>query len=178
MNNLREQAEILAGGGVDFLLAEATGSSEQRRWVIEACLSTGLPVWMGFKTRLEEGEDTVKVGYTSTESFEDQFADLAALGGTVVNVFHSTIDATNATLPLVQSKWTGPIGIYPEADRHDYVDTYRNPKEETQVTPEEFVVQAQEWVSEGVQIIGGCCGIELEFIEPLRDALPTHLPAA
>ena len=178
ISNLREQAEILAEGGVDFLLAEATGSSEQRRWVIEACLSTGLPVWMGFKTRLEEGEDTVKVGYTSAESFEDQFTDLAALGGTVVNVFHSTIDATNATLPLVQSKWSGPIGIYPEADRHDYVDTYRNPSEETQVTPEEFVVQAQEWVSEGVQIIGGCCGIELEFIEPLRDALPTHLPAA
>ena len=95
----------------------------------------------------------------------------------MVNVFHSTIDATNATLPLVRSKWTGPIGIYPEADRHDYVDTYRNPREQTKVTPDEFVDQAREWVSQGVQIIGGCCGIELEFIEPLRDALPTHLPA-
>ena len=178
INNLREQAGILAEGGVDFLLAEATGSSEQRRWVIEACLSTGLPVWMGFKTRREEGEDLVKVGYTSAESFETGFEDLASLGGTVVNVFHSTIDATNATLPLVQSKWSGPIGIYPEADRHDYVDTHRNTSEETKVTPEEFAVQATEWVSQGVQIIGGCCGIELEFIEPLRDALPSHLPAA
>ena len=176
--NLREQAEILAEGGVDFLLAEPTGSSEQRRWVIEACLSTGLPVWMGFKTRLEDSEDPVKVGYCSSESFETQFEDLASLGGSVVSVFHSTIDATNATLPLVQAKWSGPIGIYPEADRHDYVDTYRNTSEETKVTPDEFVVQAQEWVSQGVQIIGGCCGIELEFIEPLRDALPSHLPAA
>ena len=177
IDNLREQAEILAEGGVDFLLAEATGSSEQRHWVIEACLSTGLPVWAGFKTRLEEGEDDVKVGYTSRETFETRFEELAGLGGTVVNVFHSTMDATNATLPLVRSKWTGPIGIYPEADRHDYVDTYRNPREQTKVTPDEFVDQAREWVSQGVQIIGGCCGIELEFIEPLRDALPTHLPA-
>ncbi len=177
-DNLREQAEILARGGVDFLLAEATGSSEQRRWVIEACLSTGLPVWMGFKTRLEEGADDVKVGYTSSEAFETRFEELAGLGGTVVAVFHSTMDATNATLPLVRSQWTGPIAIYPEADRRDYVDTYRNSQEETKVTPEEFVDQARDWVSQGVQIIGGCCGIELEFIEPLRDALPTHLPAA
>lgn len=177
-DNLREQAEILAEGGVDFLLAEATGSSEQRRWVIEACLSTGLPVWMGFKTRLEEGEDDVKVGYTSSEAFETRFEELAGLGGTVVTVFHSTIHATDATLPLVQAKWSGPVCIYPEADRRDYVDTYRNYQEETKITPDEFVDQARDWVSQGVQIIGGCCGIELEFIEPLRDALPSHLPAA
>ena len=177
-DNLREQAEILAEGGVDFLLAEPTGSSEQRQWVIDACLSTGLPVWMGFKTRLVDDEDPVKVGYTSRESFGTRFEDLAALGGSVVSIFHSTIDATNATLPLVQAKWPGPIAIYPEADRHDYVNTYRNPRETTRVTPEEFVSQAREWVAQEVQIIGGCCGIELEFIEPLRDALPTHLPAA
>ena len=177
-DNLREQAEILAEGGVDFLLAEPTGSSEQRCWVIEACLSTGLPVWMGFKTRLEDSEGPVQVGYTSNEPFETQFEELAALGGSVVSVFHSTIDATNATLPLAQAKWPGPICVYPEADRHDYVDTHRNPSEATKVTPEDFVVQAREWVAQGVQIIGGCCGIELEFIEPLRDALPTHLPAA
>jgi methionine synthase I (cobalamin-dependent) len=29
-----------------------------------------------------------------------------------------------------------------------------------------------------VQIIGGCCGIELEHIRPLRAALPKRLPAA
>jgi methionine synthase I (cobalamin-dependent) len=31
-------------------------------------------------------------------------------------------------------------------------------------------------VAKGVQIIGGCCGIELDYIRPLREALPTHLP--
>ena len=69
------------------------------------------------------------------------------------------------------------LPIYPEADRRDYVDTHRDPNEETTISPEGFVVQAKEWVAQGVQIIGGCCGIEIEFIAPLRDALPTHLPA-
>jgi len=27
-------------------------------------------------------------------------------------------------------------------------------------------------VGRGVQIVGGCCGIELEHIRPLREALP------
>jgi methionine synthase I (cobalamin-dependent) len=27
-----------------------------------------------------------------------------------------------------------------------------------------------------VQIIGGCCGVELEYIRPLREHLPTHIP--
>ena len=176
-DNLREQAEILAEAGVDLLLAEPTGSSEQRRWVIEACLSTGLPVWMGFKCRLEEGNDTPLVGYRTDEPLMEQLEDIAALGGSVLSVFHSSVDATNAALALVKDKWSGPISLYPEAERHDYVATYRDDKVSTKLTPDDFVAQAKQWVGEGVQIVGGCCGIELEYIEPLRDALPTHLPA-
>ena len=174
--NLREQAEILAESGVDFLIAEATGSSLQRRWVIEACLSTGLPVWMGFKCRIDGDVDPVKVGYRSDEPLMAHFEEIAGLGGSVVNVFHSTVEATCAALPLVREKWPGPIGVYPEADRRDYVDTYRDPVESTRLGPDDFVAQARDWVAQGVQIIGGCCGIELEYIEPLRDALPAHLP--
>ena len=175
--NLREQAEILAEGGVDFMIAEATGSSQQRRWVIEACVSTGLPVWMGFKCRLEEGSDEPLVGYLTDEPLMKQFADIAALGGSVVSVFHSSVGAINAALPLVQEKWSGPISIYPEAERDDdYITTHRDTNAVAKLSPEDFVAQAKHWVDQGVQIVGGCCGVELEYIEPLRDALPTHLP--
>ena len=46
------------------------------------------------------------------------------------------------------------------------------------MTPAEFVARARDWVGRGVQIIGGCCGIELEHIRPLREALPRTVPAA
>jgi homocysteine S-methyltransferase len=174
-DNLREQADILAEAGVDFLIAEPTGSTAQRGWVIEACLATGLPVWMGFKCRLDDG--ALKVGYRSEEAFDANFARLAALGGDVVNVFHSTVEATRDAVPIVKRLWKGPIGIYPEADRHDYVATYRDADERTRITPADFVDLAKGWVAEGVQVIGGCCGIELEYIRPLREALPSHVPA-
>ncbi len=173
--NLREQAEILAEAGVDFLIAEPTGSSTQRRWVIEACLSTGLPVWMGFKCRLDPADDAVKVGYRSDDLFSQELESLSALGGGVVSVFHSSVAATDAALPLVRSSWSGPIAVYPEADRHDYVATYRDETQPTQITPDEFVDKALSWVNGGVQIVGGCCGIEIEYIRALREALPTHM---
>ena len=174
-SNLREQAEILAESGVDFLIAEPTGSTVQRRWVIEACVATGLPVWSGFKCHHDAADGSLRVGYRSDETFDAEFASLAALGGEVVTVFHSPVDATDDALAVVKAHWNGPIGIYPEAERRDYVDTHRDHSIETKLTPEEFAARARHWVAEGVQIVGGCCGVELEYIRPLRDALPERL---
>ncbi len=174
--NLREQAEILAEGGVDFMIAEATGSTRQREWVIEACAATGLPVWAGFKCHLNDGDPVPRVGYSSGEPFAESFDAVAALGGSVVTLFHSSLASTKAALPIVKDRWQGPIAVYPEAERHDYVATYKDETGDQGVTPEEFLGFARDCVAEGVQIIGGCCGVELEHIRPLREALPTRLP--
>ena len=173
-SNLVEQAEMLAEAGVDLLVAEATGSTEQRHWVIEACVSTGLPVWAGFKCRLDtDGE--LKVGYRSKEAFESSLDTLLALGAEVVTIFHSTVEATSAALPVMQKHWDGPIGVYPDADRSDYVATYRDATTDTTVSPESYVEITKNWVEQGAQIIGGCCGFEIEYIRPLRDGLPAQL---
>ncbi|HXV24258.1 MAG TPA: homocysteine S-methyltransferase family protein [Alphaproteobacteria bacterium] len=176
--NLREQAEILAESGVDFLLVESTGGTTHRKWVLEACLATGLPVWVGFKCHLDAADGTPKVGYHSDEALSANFDQVVAMGGSVVTIFHSPIAATDAALRVVSSRWKGPIGIYPEAERTDYIAVHKDPNEPDHVSPMEFVAKAKQWVNQGVQIIGGCCGIELEHIRPLRDALPERLPAA
>ena len=68
--NLREQAAALAEAGVDLILAEPTGSTTQRRWVIEACVATGLPVWAGFKCRLDATKAKVKLSWEPRTSFK------------------------------------------------------------------------------------------------------------
>ncbi len=173
-SNLRQQAEILAAAGVDFLISESTGGNNHRKWVVEACLATGLPVWDGFKCRLDDG--VARLGYSSEQSFADGFEEITALGGSVVSVFHSPLDATDAALAIVVDKWDGPICVYPEAERKDYVSAHRDETSETPVSPDDFVTWAQGCVARGVQIIGGCCGVEIDHIRPLRDALPSHLP--
>src|SRR5215475_3089868 len=87
--NLREQAEILAESGVDLLLVESTGGTTHRKWVLEACLGTGLPVWIGFKCHQDAPGAVPKVGYHSEESLAANMAEVIAMGGSVVTVFHS-----------------------------------------------------------------------------------------
>jgi S-methylmethionine-dependent homocysteine/selenocysteine methylase len=108
----------------------------------------------------------------------ERFQEVVSLGGSVVTVFHSTIEAVDAALPIIQEHWQGPIAVYPEADRPDYVQRQKDPSFEPRVTPEEFVKWTLACVDRGVQIVGGCGGIELEHIHPLRNALPKHLPVA
>ncbi len=84
-------------------------------------------------------------------------------------------DGPIAELPIARQAWDGPLGVYPEAEREDYVDTHRDSAESQHVSPEDFVAFAQRAVGQGVQLVGGCCGIELEHIRPLRDALPSHI---
>ena len=175
--NLREQAETLAEAGVDFMLAESTGSMEHRKWVVQACLATGLPTWIGIKCRVEDDDPMPRVGYSSDVPLDRGLDELVPLGGKVINVFHSNIKATEAALPLVREKWSGPIGVYPEAGREDYIDPSPDPADKNDITPAEFLDLARKWVQDGVQIIGGCCGIGPEYIRPLRDGLPGRVPA-
>ncbi|MCH2540606.1 MAG: homocysteine S-methyltransferase family protein, partial [Anaerolineales bacterium] len=67
------------------------------------------------------------------------------------------------------------IGLYPDADRKDYVAKYRDGTTDTALNPDGYVDISKEWVNQGAQIIGGCCGFEIEYIQPLRDALPSQL---
>ena len=174
--NLREQAELLAEAGVDLLMVESTGGNVHRKWTLEACLSTGLPTWVGFRCRLDEADSTLKIGYESDALFGDALPDVMAAGGSVLNVFHSSVQATNAAIEVAREHWQGHVGVYPEADRADYTLKWRDSGIPTQITPDEYVEAATGWVNQGVQVIGGCCGIEIEYIQPLRNALPSHVP--
>jgi S-methylmethionine-dependent homocysteine/selenocysteine methylase len=174
--NLREQAAILAEAGVDFMLAESTGGMEHRKWVVQACLATGLPTWIGIKCRVEGDDPMPRVGYSSDVPLDRGLAELVPLGGRVINVFHSNVKSTEAALPILREQWSGPIGVYPEAGREDYVDPLPDPAGKNDLTPAEFLDLARKWVQEGVQIIGGCCGIGPEYIRPLRGGLPPRIP--
>ena len=174
--DLREQAEILVEAGVDFLLVESTGSNTHRKWVSEACKATGAPYWVGFRVRRDPEEAEVRTGYASRDKFADVVGDVMSVGGSVLNLFHSSVADTTAAIPIALEKWSGPLGAYPDAERKDYVAPTRDQTVENKIPPEEFVKHARAWVEMGVQIIGGCCGYGLPYIRLLRDGLPTRIP--
>ena len=173
--NLREQAEILADAGVDFLLAEATGDPVQREWVIEAVSAVGIPWWAGFKCHVDEGDDTILSGYGSDTRLADELDDRLPLDADVVSVFHSCVEDTSASIPVVRSRWRGALGAYPEAGRRDYVKAFADPNVDNKHSVDDWVKVARDWVSEGVQVIGGCCGMGVDYIAALDGKLPDRI---
>ena len=120
--------------------------------------------------------DTLEGYFVVETTLACKLGEVVALGGAVDSVFHSPRDATDAAVNIIRYSWDGPICVYPEAERKDYVAAHRDDTAETPVSPDEFVACAKGCVARGVQIIGGCCGVEIDYIRPLRDALPSHLP--
>jgi homocysteine S-methyltransferase len=167
--SLNEQARILAEAGADFILIEGTGSNTHRGWLLDAARRTGLPFWLGFRVRMHEGK--LYIGYRSDTLFADGLEQLLADDIAGINLFHSSINAIEPGLAVLKAKWKGPIGVYPEADRTDYISRSRDESQETPITPDEFVKQAQGWIKSGVQLVGGCCGIDLPYIEKLATAV-------
>ena len=175
--NLAEQAAILVDAGVDFLIAEATGDEQQRKWVLEAVAAAGAPYWAGFKCHLNQGEETPRSGYDSDGLLSDELDARLPLDADVLSIFHSTIEDTSAAIPVVQTKWKGSLGAYPEAGRKDYVQAFADPNVENPHSIDAWVATAKRWTENGVQVIGGCCGMGVDHIRALEGQLPTRIAA-
>ena len=71
------------------------------------------------------------------------------------------------------NNWSGPIGAYPHSGNF----TMPNWDFQNILSCEDLLNIVREWVSMGVQVVGGCCGIGPEHIRTLKQALPLYAPS-
>jgi S-methylmethionine-dependent homocysteine/selenocysteine methylase len=189
-----EQAEVLSEAGVDFFLIESMGiDSEARLAAISAAKATGLPVWAGLTATLGKDAKTVQVASMTDfperrammpnarpvdvgKSLATAVAEVTAEGVDVVTIFHTTVKNMYPAIPVVAEGWSGPIGVYPDAGRTDYTRTWRDRSVPNAISVQELVGAAKDWVDAGAQVIGACCGYGVDYITPLREALPARIP--
>jgi S-methylmethionine-dependent homocysteine/selenocysteine methylase len=169
--NIREQAEILVDSGVDFLLLESTGNMTQRKWLLEGTDHLNIPRWLGYRCRLDTGSDIVRVGYSSTDRFDQNLDLINRHNIEGIAIFHSLIDDTTAGLAVLKDHWNGIIAAYPEAGRNDYTATEYDPLEQSNISPQELPGIFNQWIASGVQVVGGCCGINLEYYDDLKSSI-------
>ena len=195
---VEEQAEILAESGIDiFLIEHMWADNESRLIVVEAAKATGLPVWVGFTATfsadgeavlMSQDEDRANISGLANmmptssrrtidhdKPLSEGVAEVVSLGPDVVGVFHSRLEETNAALHVLLEGWSGPIILYPDAGRTDYLDTWRDSNVANAETVEQVTGEAVNWTRKGAQIIGTCCGFGVEYTEGLRSALPTRI---
>ena len=181
---VEEQADILAESGIDFFLIEHMWADNESRLIaVEAAMATGLPVWVAFTATFSADGETVLMsldeerasisGLASTMT--EGVAEVASLGPDVMGVFHSRLKETNAALKVVLDEWSGPIIVYPDAGRSDYLSTWRDDNVANEESVDQVTGEAVEWTRMGAQIVGTCCGFGVEYTMGLRDALPARI---
>ncbi len=175
-DSYREQAEILAEEGVDLLLLEMLRDVERASVIVEAALSTGIPVWSGFSSQVEENGSVMALGdYTPGGSvvFGEMFEGLMGLGGDMGIVMHSEVEHIAPTLEVMGKKWDGPLGAYAHSGHWNRP----NWDFDSVISPENYLEAARGWVAAGARLIGGCCGIGPDHIRLLNENL-SQVPTA
>ena len=180
-SNYREIAEILAESGVDLLILEMMRETVNSILVIEAALSTGLPVWIGYSAMMaDDGKNVITWRWKNVKSkpptgdFEELVKETINLGGDAAGIMHSQVMDTEPALEVMSRHWHGPKLVYAETGKLEKPDW--NFKEIC--TPEKYSEVIKGWISRhGLQIVGGCCGTGPEHIRFLKEQLPKYLPS-
>jgi homocysteine S-methyltransferase len=160
-DSFRELAEILKDAGVDLILLEMMYHPTRVPHAVEAALATGLPVWFGLSAR--RGEDGSLLSH-----YRDDDVPLAEIvrliprqGIDAAGCMHTGAEITGAALAEIRQGFAGPLMAYPDSGYFEMPDW----RFHDIIAPERLQVFYGEWLRQGAQIIGGCCGLTVEHIE-------------
>ena len=189
--NYFEMANILLENGVDFIILEMIADIKHAELLLKAAISTNLPVWIGISCCINKFDNTVIGRNFSVEKnpslisedkniseppkllpeneiipLEEIIESLKVIGGDVYGIMHSWVEDANMGLEVLKTKWDGPIMMYPE------IGEFNTSTHETKIkiSPNEFPEICSNWTNKGVQIIGGCCGVNNSHIKKLVDS--------
>ena len=174
-----EMVDHLAEEGVDFFLLENLMDQPARELCLKAAKRSGLPVWSGFSmVKIQDGAITMVDNGRKDLTLAQGIDEVMTVGGmSGMVLMHAEIPETTAGLRELLDKWPGPIGAYPDSLRPDWLAKWQDESIVNRESPQEFLNEARKWVDMGVQVIGTCCGFGVEYIEPLKEGLPTHIPS-
>ena len=171
-SNFLEQIDILVNAGVDLILLELLGARvKDIQLALETASTCEVPVCLALSGIVFPEDDEIWLQTTDGESGlakSDRFADAVkiTLNAYLLAVLthHLEIALVSKALGEIKSYWHGPAGVYPNRtghwDRNKWVFV-------EEVTPAAYAELAKQWIAEGAQIIGGCCGVAPEHIRAL-----------
>ena len=166
----KEQIKILSEEGVDLIILEAMSSqADIVETIIECSSNISLPVWLSISCVMKDKK--VMLGYNDTvdtdthiyESLEVAIKNFTKLHKGPILIAHSDINVTGHAVKTAKNNFDGVLGAYPNRGYYEkphwkFIDN---------MSPEDYLNEAKSWVKNGVQIIGGCCGVGVEEIKAI-----------
>ena len=161
---LAEQAGVLAEAGVDILIVEMLANVEHANVQLAAVVGAGLPVWAGFSCVANADTGALRLLGEPDEPLEASLRRIDLVGVDVALVMHTRLDVTGAALASLRRVWPGPSGAYPHGGRWMRPGWSFDPD----FSPEALAAGAAEWLADGAQLVGGCCGSTPDHVRALR----------
>jgi S-methylmethionine-dependent homocysteine/selenocysteine methylase len=160
-----ELAALLRDAGCDVILLEMMFYPWRIRLALEAAVATGLPVWAGFSVRRDQAGNVVSFAPEQSIPFGDLLETLHGFDVQAAGLMHSAANVIGDATAILRRQYDGPLMAYPDSGY------FRMPhwQFEDVIEPEALVGFARSWAADGVQILGGCCGLSPQHIAALRD---------
>ena len=166
------QAELLVEAGAELIIAEMMRDVDISDMVIPAARGTGIPVWTGFSASMNDAGTLINyespVRDDETMPFRRLAEEVLAMGCDAAGVMHSSVNDTGPALAELGELWNGPMFAYAESG-HFVPPSW---KFEDIISPLDYLGYVKQWVEQGVQVVGGCCGMGPEHIRVLDENLP------
>lgn len=155
-----EQAQLLKDAGAELMLLEMMYNPTRIPKAVEAARATGLPVWFGLSAR--SGADGRLLSFYDAE--EIPLSEIVKLiperGIDAAGCMHTGAEITGAALGEIRKRFKGPLTAYPDSGY------FKMPDWQFQdiIAPDDLESFYLDWLAEGAQVIGGCCGLTVEHI--------------
>lgn len=161
--SLTELAELLRDTGCDLLILEMMYDPDFMAPAFAAAASVGLPVWAGFSVRRGAQGQVLSFSPDADVPFAEIVGVLKSYRVEAAGIMHTSADLVSDALDILRRTFSGPLLAYPDSGY------FKSPnwQFEEAMTPDKLYEFAVNWIAEGVQIIGGCCGLSPPHIEAL-----------
>jgi homocysteine S-methyltransferase len=170
LEDYREQVQILAEEGVDFIVLEMFSRTTDLKAAIAAAEETDLPIWVGLSCESHDGQIYLGlVGRHGGETISDAVAVSFSPNVKAFFIMHSPPEVTAEALQELKDYTALPIGAYAHGG-----GIRGEGQSLTDADPQKYLEYAREWVECGATIIGGCCGTTPEHIKVLTTSNIRH----
>lgn len=160
---LTELATIHKEEGADLIVLEMVYRPVHVEALFKAAFSSGLPVWAGFACRRADDGAVLSFEQNHDIPFTEVTAILDTYDVPAAGIMHTPSNLVADSLDVLRKNYSGPMTAYPDSGYFRMPDW----QFDNIIPPSDLVEYAKGWRQQGVQVLGGCCGLSPEHIEAL-----------
>lgn len=158
-------------GGADVLLLEMMSIPGRMAPLFDAAKASALPAWCGLSAKGGKGVPLTS-WHDPTVSFETTAKMAADAAFDAIGIMHTSAEIISECIAVIRTVFPGPVMAYPDsgffqAPHWQFVDI---------MSPETLKTFGQEWLQQGAQILGGCCGLSPPHIAALQPLIKPTRP--